>query len=71
VGGLAEPVVSQTKASGLLAAGLEYGRGRLRFGVEASYAIAPDSLGLGGVSRVYGEDDAGGFTALGRIVFVP
>lgn len=71
VGGLAEPVVSQTKASGHVAGGVEYGRGRLRFGVEVSYSTAPDSLGLGGVSRVYGEDDVGGLAALGKIVFVP
>lgn len=71
VGGLAEPVVSQTKASGLVSGGVEYGQGRVRFGIDLSYSTAPDSLGLGGVSRVYGEDDVGGFTALGKIVFVP
>jgi hypothetical protein len=70
VGGLAEPEVSRTRASGLVDAGLEYGRGALRFGVDVSYMTAPDTLGLGGVSQVYGEDDVGGFTALGRIVFV-
>ena len=71
MGGLAEPEISQTKASGHVATGLEYGQGRLRFGVELSYSTVPDALGLGGVSRVYGEDDLGGFTALGKIVFVP
>jgi opacity protein-like surface antigen len=71
VGGLAEPEVSETKFSGLVAAGLEYGRGALRFGIDLSYSTVPDSLGVGGVSQVYGEDDLGGFTAMGRIIFVP
>lgn len=70
VGGVAEPPISQTKASGLAAAGLDYGRGRVRFGIDLSYLVAPDTLGLGGVSAVYGEDDVGGFTALGRVSFV-
>jgi hypothetical protein len=70
VGELPEPEVSQTKASGLVNAGLEYGKGTVRFGVDLSYMLAPDTLGLGGVSQVYGEDDVGGFTALGKIVFV-
>jgi hypothetical protein len=69
VGGLDEPSVSETKASGLVAGGVEYGQGRVRFGIDLSYSTVPDSLGVGGVSSVYGEDDVGGFTALGRIVF--
>jgi len=71
IGGLDEPPVSQTKASGLVAGGLEYGQGRVRFGIDLSYSAVPNSLGVGGVSQVYGEDDVGGFTALGRIVFIP
>ena len=71
VGGLDEPDVSETKASGLVAAGVEYGQGRFRFGLDLSYSTVPDSLGVGGVSSVYGEDDVGGFTAMGRIIFVP
>ena len=70
VGGLAEDPITQTKASGLAAAGVEYGRGRIRFGLDLSYLVAPDTLGLGGVSAIYGEDDVGGFTALGRVSFV-
>jgi hypothetical protein len=31
----------------------------------------PDSLGVGGVSEVYGEDDIGGFTVVGKLTFVP
>jgi opacity protein-like surface antigen len=71
VGDVDEPAVSETKPSGLVAAGLEYGQGAVRFGIDLSYSTVPNSLGVGGVSQVYGEDDLGGFTALGRIVFVP
>ena len=71
IGDIAEPTISETKFSGLVSAGLEYGSGPVRFGVDLSYSTVPDSLGVGGVSQVYGEDDLGGFTALGRIVFVP
>lgn len=71
VGGLAEEPVSETKPSGLVAAGVTYGQGRVRFGIDLSYSMAPDSLGAGGISAVYGEDDVGGLTAMGRIVFVP
>jgi hypothetical protein len=62
---------STSKVSGHAVAGLEYGRGRLRFALEAMYMTAPDSIGLDGVSSVYGEDDVGGVSAVGRIVFVP
>ena len=62
---------STSKVSGHAVAGLEYGRGRLRFAVEAMYMTAPDTIGLDGVSNIYGEDDVGGVSAVGRIVFVP
>ena len=71
IGGLKEGVVSRTKASGHAAGGLEYGRGAFRFGVEVMYSLVPDSVGVGGVSKVYNEKDVGGFTALGKIVLVP
>jgi Outer membrane protein beta-barrel domain len=60
---------SQSKASfhGLL--GLEYGRGHLRLAVEGLYVAVPNAIGVGGVSKVYGEDDLGGFTALGKLVY--
>ena len=29
-----------------------------------------DSIGVGGVSKIYGETDLGGFTAVGKIVVV-
>jgi hypothetical protein len=60
---------SQSKASfhGLL--GLEYGRGHLRVAVEGLYVTVPNAIGVGGVSKIYGEDDLGGFTALGKLIY--
>ncbi len=51
-------------------AGLDYGRGTIRFGGEVMYSIAPNAIGFGGVSQVYGEDDIGGLSAVLRISFV-
>ncbi len=61
--------VSKAGAHGL--AGLELGGGHWRFGVEASYSSVPNAIGDSpdGVSRIYGEDDIGGFTVLGKVVF--
>jgi hypothetical protein len=69
VGGLTEGVVDQTKASAHVAGGFEHGRGGLRWGLEIMYTLVPDSLGVGGVSQIYGEKDAGGFTAVARVGF--
>jgi outer membrane protein W len=60
---------SQTKFTGFVALGADYGRGSVRFGLEANYSFVPSTVGLGGVSAVYGEKDVGGFAILGRIVF--
>jgi hypothetical protein len=68
VGGLTE-TASQSKFSGFVALGADYGRGPVRFGLEANYSFVPSTIGLGGVSAVYGEKDVGGFSILGRIVF--
>lgn len=57
--------------SGHLAAGVEYGTGTVRFGGEVFYTVAPDSLGLAGVSKVYGEKDVGGLSFVAKVVFVP
>lgn len=70
VAGIEEEPVSRTKPSGLAFAGVEYGRGGLRFGLEASYALAPNALEAGGVAEVYDENDVGGFAVVGRVVFV-
>jgi opacity protein-like surface antigen len=48
--------------------GAEYGRGKIRFGIEGMYTTAPNTLGEEGVSQVYDETDAGGFSAVGRII---
>jgi hypothetical protein len=69
VGGVTE-TDSRSKPSGHALAGLEIGRSRLRFAVEARYTLVPDSLGVGGVSKVYGENDIGGFTLSGKLVFL-
>lgn len=71
IGGLTEGVLDQTKGAGYGVLGLDYGRGAVRFGIEMTYSIVPDSAGLGGVSSVYGEDDLGGFTVVGKLTFVP
>jgi len=63
--------VSTSKVSGHAVAGLEYGRSRLRFAVEGMYTTAPNTIGLEGVSKVYEEDDVGGLSVVGRIVFRP
>jgi opacity protein-like surface antigen len=62
---------SATKPSFHGVLGVEYGRGRVRFGVEGMYVTAPNTLGEAGISRVYEEKDAGGFSVVGRVVFVP
>jgi outer membrane protein with beta-barrel domain len=59
----------QTKASGHLLAGVEIGRGSLRFATEAAWTFVPNTIGLGGVSKVYGETDVGGFSFVGKVVF--
>ncbi len=60
---------SQSKASFHGLVGLEYGRGHLRFAVEGIYTAVPNAIGVGGVSKVYGEDDLGGFVALGKLIY--
>ena len=62
---------STSKVSGHAVAGLEYGRGHLRFAVEGMYTLARNTIGLDGVSNVYDENDVGGISGVGRIVFVP
>lgn len=58
-----------TKPSAHLALGVDFGRGRLKLGTEAGYSFVPKTIGDGitGVSKVYGEDDAGGLSLVARI----
>ncbi len=58
----------RSKAGFLGLAGVEVGRGTFRVGAEAGYTTVPDAIGLGGVSKVYGEDDLGGFHAVGKVI---
>jgi hypothetical protein len=61
---------SATKPGGHAVAGLDYGRGSFRLGGEVMYSTAPNAIGFGGISQVYGEDDIGGLTAVIRLSFV-
>jgi hypothetical protein len=49
------------------AAGIEAGRGLVRFGVELGYSSVSGVVGLAGVSKLYGEDDVGGFHVVGKV----
>jgi hypothetical protein len=60
---------SESKAEWHGVLGVEVGRGRFRIAAEGVYSTIPDAVGLSGVSKVYGETDAGGFTLLGRLTF--
>ncbi|HET7293909.1 MAG TPA: outer membrane beta-barrel protein [Vicinamibacteria bacterium] len=68
VGGVTESA-SDTKFSAHVLGGLEFGRGSLRVAAEAMWTTVPDSLGVGGVSEVYGESDIGGLSVVGKVVF--
>lgn len=59
---------SRSKGSFHALAGLEYGTGMIRLGAEGVYSTTPDSIGVGGVSKVYGERDIGGWSVLGKLI---
>jgi hypothetical protein len=59
--------VTSSKATGLAAGGVDFVAGRLTLGLEASWSTVPDSLGVGGVSAIYGEDDIGGFAMVFKV----
>jgi opacity protein-like surface antigen len=48
--------------------GLELGRGLFRVGGEAGYTTVPNAIGFGGVSKVYSENDIGGWHVVGKLV---
>jgi hypothetical protein len=58
----------RSKAGFLGLAGVEVGRGTFRVGAEAGYSTVPDAVGVAGVSKVYGEDDLGGWHAVGKLI---
>ena len=67
---IAQEAATATKPSGHLVAGLEWGRGRLRFGAEAMFSTAPGAIGEDGVSKVYGESNVGGLTVVAKVILV-
>jgi hypothetical protein len=68
VAGLIE-TASATKAAYHFAAGVDVLTGPLRFGVEVTYSLVPNTIGESGVSKVYGETDVGGATIVARLGF--
>ena len=58
----------RSKAGFLGLAGVEVGRGTFRVGAEAGYSTVPDAVGVAGVSKVYGENDLGGWHAVGKLI---
>jgi hypothetical protein len=58
----------RSKAGFVGLAGVEVGRGTFRLGAEAGYTAVPDALGFAGVSKVYGEDDLGGWHVVGKVI---
>ena len=68
VGGLTEST-SQSKASYHALAGVDFELGSLCLGGELMYLSVPNSVGLAGVSQVYGESNVGGFQAVGKLSF--
>ncbi len=59
---------SETKTGFHVVGGVEVGRGHFRVGAEAAWSTVPDAVGVGGVSEIYGEDDLGGWSVVGKIV---
>ena len=59
---------SHTDGGFLGFAGVEVGRGRFRLGAEAGYTTTTGSVGLGGVTKVYNEDDLGGWHVVGKAI---
>jgi opacity protein-like surface antigen len=58
----------QTKPGFQFLGGIEWKAFRkFTLAAEAAYAIVPNAIGVGGVSKIYGEDDIGGFRVMGRL----
>ncbi len=67
VAGLVE-TSDASKAGFQMVGGLEYRvHGGLSVAAEVGYSLVPSALGVGGVSKIYGEDDIGGFRVVGRL----
>ena len=68
---------SFSKAGFIGGGGVEVGRGRFRFAAEAGWSTVPNAIGqgstsgdLGGVAKLYGDDDIGGRYAIAKLVVV-
>ena len=68
VGGLSEST-SESKGSYHALAGVDFGLGSISLGGEVMYLSVPKSIGLAGVSQVYGETNVGGFQAVAKLTF--
>jgi len=64
-------IETSSRSSGVFEgrAGLERQQGMLRLGLEGGITFAPNAVGVGGVSRVYEEDDLGGLFVVAKIGF--
>jgi len=65
--GVETETITSTETTGLAAGGIDFVAGRLTLGLEATWSTVPDSLGMGGVSAIYDEDDLGGFAVVMKI----
>ncbi len=65
-----QPTFSASKPSGHVLAGVEWGRGALRLGMEGMFSTVPSAIGKQGVSKIYGESNVGGFTVVTRVLYV-
>lgn len=68
VGGLVT-TESRRELETRVAAGVLLGRGPLRFALEGSFSRIPETIGGGGVSGLYGEDDVGGLAVFGKVTY--
>ncbi len=59
---------SHTDGGVLGFAGVEVGRGMVRVGAEVGYTSTPGAVGLGGVTKVYNEDNLGGWHVVGKVI---
>ncbi len=59
---------SHTDGGFLGFAGVEVGRGMFRVGAEGGYTTTSGSVGLGGVTKVYNEDNLGGWHVVGKVI---
>jgi hypothetical protein len=60
---------NRTRPSGRVLAGIVWGVGAVKLGGEVGYSRTPDAIGVGGVSKVYGENDVGGLSVMATLIF--